>query len=87
MDESVVKLVQQLTMKSMETQVSMDYTELRALEAQRLIALTIVALGGTPPVDVLAWDRHIQRASEDLTESKRMLAHMESVAAEAAGGQ
>lgn len=86
MDE-VAKLVQQLTLKSMETQVSMDYTELRAMEAQKLIAKTILQLGGEPPVCVEAWERHIRRASEELAESKRMLEHMESVAAEAAGGQ
>jgi len=81
----VEALVKQLTLKSMETQVSMDYTELRAIEAQRLIAQTILALGGEPPVSVLAWDRHIQLAQEELDESRRMLAHMESVAAEAGG--
>lgn len=81
----VEALVKQLTLKSMETQVSMDYTELRAIEAQRLIAQTILALGGEPPVSVLAWDRNIQLAQEELDESRRMLAHMESVAAEAGG--
>jgi len=81
----VEALVKQLTLKSKETQVSMDYTELRAIEAQRLIAQTILALGGEPPVSVLAWDRHIQLAQEELDESRRMLAHMESVAAEAGG--
>lgn len=84
MDE-VTKLVQALTLKSMETQVSMDYTELRAMQAQRLIAQTIIALGGEPPVCVEAWDRHIQHAQEELDESRRMLAHMESIAAEVGG--
>jgi len=84
MDE-VKNLVQALVLKSMETQVSLDFTELRGMEAQRLIAQTILDLGGEPPVSVLAWDRHIQLAQEELDESRRMLAHMESVAAEAGG--
>jgi hypothetical protein len=86
MDE-VKNLVQALVLKSMETQVSLDFTELRGMEAQRLIAQTILKLGGEPPVSVEAYDRFIQRAQEELDESRRMLAHMESVAAEAAGGQ